>query len=1437
MKQKIALAAILTAVLTAGAWTAWNRLASDTRIAVLNYQVTQLGQIIRANDNPSIRLEEITPDQVHRLGRYDLLLINGMGLRITEGQRETIRQAGKNGLRILTTMATNPANDLTNLDSAAAVRMKAYLSYGGSRNYRNLTAYVRHDLEGKLRRSPRAEAPLEHRTENLFHPDPDRPDSDELGFLYLSDYRKYLDAKGIPSDRPAILVTGQMGDPGRLVLELEKRGHTVYAARNLAPLLENGSADSLNLKAVVYLAHGRLGDRATAWLRKKNIPLFAPLNLNAYVSDWEKDPMGMTGGFLSQSIVTPEIDGAIRPYVLFGHYRNPEGYAELRPVPERLEHFCNNLERHLRLQETPAAEKRIAICYYKGPGQNTLTASGLDVVSSLHRLLVSLRDAGYRIDPMPATPRDLEALIFRDGPLYGSYAAGAASGYMDLPGTEWIDAGRYAEWTGLALSDRQRKELEARHGPFPGKHLSRDGRLALPRVDLGNVVLFPQPAAGTGENDFRMVHGTDEAPPHNYIAAYLWARYGFGADAILHFGTHGSLEFTPGKQAAPGPDDWPDALIGETPHFYLYTIGNVGESIMAKRRAYAGLVSHLTPPFLESGLRETCRELNAAIARYQGLQEADRPDRKALEGAAAEIKSKAIALGIPRDLGLDTLPETVYSPEDILRIANFAEELASERITGQHYTLGRPYEPERIASTVTALCTDPVAFGLLALDRSRGKADPRAETDAVYFEARYRKPACERIQSILRNGTPVGTAYICRLTGLDENELRRAEALVAQQRVPDDMMEAMRRMAASGDIVRVRHTDSAAQTAPADRKKTERALRMARMMGASEDDLRKMEAAMQAADPQNSGEHPDLSRNSAPERPDGVSADRQEIALAQAVTALRTALTDVHRYREALLSSPQAEIDALLNALDGGYTSPSPGGDPIANPQTLPTGRNLYAVNPENTPTRAAWEKGKQLAENTLELYRSRHNDSLPRKVSYTLWSSEFIETEGATIAQALYLLGVEPVYDRFGRVTDIRLIPSEQLGRPRIDVVVQTSGQLRDLAASRLFLLDRAVKMAAAAGNEPYPNLVEEGVRESERILTEKGISPKEAREMAAYRVFGGINGNYGTGIQGMVQASDRWNSTAEIAAVYLHNMGAYYGSEEGWESFREAVFEAALSRTDAVVQPRQSNTWGALSLDHVYEFMGGLNLAVRQTTGKSPDAYLSDYRNRHRVRMQELREAIGVESRTTLFNPGYLREKMKGGASEADALAETVSNTFGWNVVRPEAVDRSLWDEIYSTFVEDRHGLGIRRFFEANNPAALEEISAVMLESIRKGMWDASPEQISELAGLHTQLIREFGPSCSGKVCDNAALQEFIAGRAGSSEAAAEYRDRIRQIREVRTETQQTGKVLKKQELTGEKQERTAALSNTAVALAALALLAGAALLIRHRRKQQTH
>jgi cobaltochelatase CobN len=492
--------------------------------------------------------------------------------------------------------------------------------------------------------------------------------------------------------------------------------------------------------------------------------------------------------------------------------------------------------------------------------------------------------------------------------------------------------------------------------------------------------------------------------------------------------------------------------------------------------------------------------------------------------------------------------------------------------------------------------------------------------------------------------------------------------------------------------------------------------------------------------------------------------------------------------------SPRAELASVLNALDGGFTAPSSGGDPIVNPAALPTGRNMYSVDAERTPSDEAWKVGKRLAESLLEeeyALKGRY----PKKISFTLWSTNFISTEGATIAQILYLLGVEPVRDGFGSVRNLKLIPMEELGRPRIDVVIQTSGQLRDLAASRLDLINRAIAMAAEARDADSLNYVKHGLLTSEKYLLEQGFSPLDARTFASKRIFGGVNGNYGTGIMALVEKGDAWEDEEEIARQYLNNMGAIYEKGENWGMFREGIFQAALQETEAVVQPRSSNTWGPLSLDHVYEFMGGMNLTVRHVTGNDPTAYFNDFRNTSRPKMQELKKAIGVETNSTVFNPKYISELLDGEASSMEEFAETFRNTYGWNVMKPSAIDEHVWDNYFDIYVEDKYDLGVRERFEDENPYALQEMSSIMLETARKGYWEASESQLAALAELHAELVSEHEAGCSGFVCDNALLRKFIAQRLPAQQSES-YQQAIERERNASIQENQEQVVLEKVE-----------------------------------------
>lgn len=1448
IKKKHIFLALLAVIVLGGLAKAYSAWVGTTRIAFLNYQAIALGQISHANDNAMIKLSEITTDDFDHLDDYDMIIVNGMGLRIDENQRKQLEEASYK-VPTLTHAATNPANNIVSVDNFDADYLMQYIENGGKKNYQSMLAYIRKFIDGKKFMAPEPERVNERPDCLLTHFDPKDEKGDELGFNSIREYNAFLAKNGLYKEgAPTIMLTGFMGAAPDMEKAFEKKGFMVYRINKLQSFIAGHHADSIQANAVVNMAHGRLGDYFVEFLKQKNIPLFSPLNINRLTTDWENDKQGMNGGFMSQSIVTPEIDGAIRPYVVFGQRINKEGLQEVYGIPDRMESFVESVQGYVNLKNKKNSNKRIAIFYFKGPGQNALTASGMEVVPSLYNLLVRLKNEGYNVGKLPANPQELAKMIQAQGAVFGTYAEGAYTQFLQSGHPALVTAQQFAGWTQKALSKKMIKEMNQLYGSFPGKYMATDdGKLAVARLQFGNVALLPQVMAGVGGDSFKIVHGTDQAPPYTYVASYLWARYGFSADALIHFGTHGSLEYTPRKQVALGSNDWSDRLIGVVPHLYIYTIGNVGEAMIAKRRTYAQTQSYLTPPFKESELRQTYKKLSDAIQAYE---------KKPSNEQSLKVKALTVKMGIARELGLDAKQmNKPYSADEIARVENFAEELANEKITGKLYTLGVPYDNDDVRTSVYAMATDPIAYGMLAVDKLKGRAQEGVEKHKQLFDRLYLSKARNTVTQLLGSAS-VSDEYICRYVGITPAELQMARKVEAMQAAPDPIQMMMQmadqvggaketkpkkvdhRTVSELRAAKVSHKKKVPQMSREAFEKMEQTGHFPdKMMEAIkkgqkwyQEDLKKakMAKAGKGKASQKSSKDKGMMMSKA------QKYTRQQIHLAQAITTVEHALQNVGKYSEALRQSPLNEMSSLMNALNGGFTAPSPGGDLIVNPNTLPTGRNLFSINVENTPSEDAWEKAKELCDNTIKMYCERHKGEYPRKVSYTLWSSEFIETEGATIAQILYMLGVEPVRDAFGRVTDLRLIPSKQLGRPRIDVVVQTSGQLRDLAASRLFLINKAIEMAANAKGDKYDNLVKAGVTESERVLVEKGMSPKEAREVSMYRVFGGVNGNYGTGIQEMVTAGDRWDKESQIAEVYMNNMGAYYGDEKNWETVRKAAFEAALTRTDVVVQPRQSNTWGALSLDHVYEFMGGMNLAVRNVTGKDPDAYLADYRNHSNMRMQEVKEAIGIEGRTTIFNPAYIKEKMKGGASSASTFAEIVTNTYGWNVMKPKAIDKEMWDEIYNVYVKDKYHLGTKEFFDKQNPAALMEMTAVMMESARKGMWKATPQQLKDIAKLHTETVNKYKPSCSGFVCDNAKLRNYIASKTDAA-SAKEYQQNVEQIRdaEAAKNSSDKGMVMKKETLNEDAQKTTTVVSGIVVGVIVIVAFVMLAILIRRRRK----
>ncbi|EJU30442.1 MULTISPECIES: cobaltochelatase subunit CobN [Capnocytophaga] len=1412
MKKKLLL--LISALLLCGAgYFVYQRFVSPTRIALVNFLSYQSSNIILSNKDKFIKFEEVSTDELDKLKGFDFVLIWGMGMKISEEQRDKLIEISRR-VPFHSFAVTNPDNDISTLSEKDLKRVSEYLDSANKDNYQNLALYVRKYIDKKWFASE--PAPAIERKENVyFHLD------DDLSFNNLKDYENYIKEHGFYKEgAPRVAVVAGLHDPfagnkehlNGVISALQDEGMNVYPFTAQAKRIE--FLEEIAPDAIVYFPHGQMmmgaPEKFINWIKQKNIPFFTGLSVLTLKEQWEKDPMGMAGGFLGQTVVMPELDGALYPYVVIAQDKNKDGYYFLNAIGNRAAKFAKIIHRFTQLKKQSNVDKKLAIVYFKGVGLNPPVAQGLEVIESLYNFLGQLKKEGYKVEGLPATVEEFHTLLNKYANTYRASAKGEIERFLAEDNPALVEANELDTWLKTTLPQDLYKEVVTHNGAVPGNYLAthKDGKdyLAVARLTFGNVTILPQPpAAISTEDDFKVQHGVKEIPPYAYIGAYLWVQNGLKADALIHFGTHGSLEFTPHKQVTLSDYDWGDILVGIVPHFYYYTIGNIGEAMMAKRRSYGSIVSYLTPAFTESDMRNTFNELENTILSYQKSK--NPTDKNAI---SLHIKKLAVGMGLHRDLRLDSILTQPYTEAEIDRLSNFAEEIATEKINGELYTMGIPYPADKINSTVVAMSADPIAYSVAALNKIDGKVTEQALKRKVFFSEQYLNPAKNLVSQVLA-GKPVTTELICSYAHITPEELAKAKETVAaedQLGMPYFLKKQMDKEAAQA-----KDSSAHAKTDTVKGKKPDAVGKATK--------TKKPAAKKEERKPLTEKELAEL------------AAKKAKLDRARAIVAIEEAITNIIFYRDGLQQSPHLEEKAFFNALNGGYTPPSSGGDAVANPKGVPTGHNLYSVNAESTPSKLAWDRGVALAQNVLNEYKEKHG-TYPKKIAYTFWSSEFVETEGVSIAQALYMLGVEPVWDTFGRVGDIRLIPSEELGRPRIDVVIQTSGQFRDLAASRLFLITKAIEMVSALPQEPYANQVSAGTVDIEKELVEAGVPPKEAREMSTQRIFGGLQGRYDTGIKELINAGDKWESQSDIAQVYMHNMGAFYGTKENWSQFQEGMFRAAIKHADVLIQPRQNNTWGALSLDHVYEFMGGMNAAIKEVTGKDPDAYLADYRNHKNMHLQELKEAIGVEARATILNPKYIKEMMKGKASAAGQIQEIVTNMHGWEATRPELIDDALWNEVYDTYIEDKQQLGVTDFIKRENAVSLEEVTAVMLEATRKGMWKASEAQIAHLASLHTDLVKQYGVTSSQFSSENKKLQEYISQKAPAANAQV-YQKQLSAANNASEEVYDTknSQVLQKEETTTGQEKKQVSLDGLWIGVAVLVALVGLVVFVRRRRK----
>ncbi|MEM5818642.1 MAG: cobaltochelatase subunit CobN, partial [Desulfitobacterium hafniense] len=363
------------------------------------------------------------------------------------------------------------------------------------------------------------------------------------------------------------------------------------------------------------------------------------------------------------------------------------------PITDRIERITGRAEKWLALQQKSNQEKRIAIIYYNSHGgKGDISASYLNVEKSLEELLKALKEDGYDIGDKQASENLFEQILEK-GLNVGSWAPGAFEELVEA-GTLTVDKEEYLNWY-QELDEGLRQEVEAEWGPPPGEIMVHDDQIVIPGLMLGNVFIGPQPRRAIGDDPDKLTHSATLPPTHQYLAFYFWLQKGWESDAVIHMGTHGSLEFTPGRAVGLGGDDWPDILIGDLPNIYPYIMDNVAEAMIAKRRGYAVTISHQTPPLISAMYGELV-ELEQWVEEY-ATTATDAARREALEKV---IREQVLAMGLDKILKLDVSQETIDAINNTLM--DYFETLKKNQMPYGMHTLGIPPEGDVLQAMVDA---------------------------------------------------------------------------------------------------------------------------------------------------------------------------------------------------------------------------------------------------------------------------------------------------------------------------------------------------------------------------------------------------------------------------------------------------------------------------------------------------------------------------------------------------------------------------------------------------------------------------------------------------------------------------------------------------------------------------------------------------------------
>ncbi len=966
--------------------------------------------------------------------------------------------------------------------------------------------------------------------------------------------------------------------------------------------------------------------KAIESLKRLNRPYMVVLPLVFQTTEeWQDSDLGLHPIQVALQIAIPELDGAIEPIILSGRDGNTGKAIALQ---DRIESVTKRALKWANLHRKPKLDKKVAITVFSFPPDkgNVGTAAYLDVFGSIYEVMQALQQNGYDVQDLPDSPQALMEQVIHDA--QAQYASPELNIAYRMPVSEYEELTPYSQ------------RLEENWGPPPG-NLNSDGQnLLVYGKTFGNIFIGVQPTFGYEGDPMRLLFSHSASPHHGFAAYYTYLEKIWGADAVLHFGTHGSLEFMPGKQMGMSGECYPDNLIGSTPNLYYYAANNPSEATIAKRRGYAATISYLTPPAENAGLYKGLKELSELIASYQTLKDTGRG-----VPIVNTIMDKCRMVNLDKDIDIPEIDAKEMGDEERDNMVGIVYrklmEIESRLLPCGLHVIGKPPTAEEaIATLVNIAGLDREEEGILSLQHIIANSLNRD------------------IESIYRNS--------------DKGILEDVQLL-------QDITLATRD--AVGSLVKEK-TDAEGRVSVVSKLNFFN-------MGKKEPWVASLHQA-------------------------GYTDVDKE------------ALKPLFEYLEFCLQQICAdnELGALLKGLEGEYVLPGPGGDPIRNPDVLPTGKNIHALDPQSIPTQAAVQSAKVVVDRLLARHMAENEGQYPETIASVLWGTDNIKTYGESLAQIMWMVGVRPVPDALGRVNKLELIPLEELGRPRIDVVINCSGVFRDLFINQMNLLDQGVKMAAEADEPLEMNFVRKhAVAQAE----EMGINLRQA----ATRVFSNASGSYSSNINLAVENST-WENEGELQEMYLKRKSfAFSADNPGTMEQSRDLFEKTLKTADATFQNLDSSEISLTDVSHYYDSDPTKVVASLRGDGKTPASYMADTTTAN-AQVRSLSETVRLDARTKLLNPKWYEGMMSHGYEGVRELSKRLVNTVGWSATAG-AVDNWVYEDANDTFMKDEE---MQKRLLNMNPHSFRKMVTTFLEANGRGYWDTSEENLDRLRQLYQEV-----------------------------------------------------------------------------------------------------